>query len=75
MASFNSVKAKKGQLDVQGAGVAFASLPSPAELGMIRVVNNATETTVGAAADGGGSAKVLVWYNGTAWRIIGGTDT
>lgn len=75
MASFNSLKTKKGQLDIEGSGVTFASLPSPATLGMIRVVNNATETTVGAVADGGGSAKVLVWYNGTAWRIIGGTDT
>lgn len=74
MASFNSLKTKKGQLDLEGTGVAFASLPSPATLGMIRVVNNATETVVGKVANGGGSAKVLVWYNGTAWRIIGGTD-
>ena len=74
MASFNSLKAKKGQLDLE-AGVTFANLPSPAALGMIRVVTDGTETTVGAAANGGGSAKVLAWYNGTAWRIMGGTDT
>lgn len=54
--------------------VAFASLPAEPALGMVRVVNNATETIVGKAANGGGSAKVLVWYNDTAWRIIGGTD-
>lgn len=74
MASFNSLKTKKGQLDIE-AGVTFANLPSPATAGMVRMVTDGTETTVGAAADGGGSAKVLVWYNGTAWRIIGGTDT
>jgi hypothetical protein len=74
MATFNSLKTAKGQLDVQGAGVAFAALPASPTLGMIRVVNNATETIVGKVANGGGSAKVLVWYNGTAWRIIGGTD-
>lgn len=74
MATFNSLKAAKGQLDLNQA-VAFADLPASPTLGMIRVVNNATETTVGAAADGGGTAKVLVWYNGTAWRIMGGTDT
>lgn len=72
MASFNSLKTKKGQLDI-GAGVTFANLPSPAELGMIRVVTDATQTIVGQLANGGGSAKVLVWYNGTAWRVIGGT--
>ncbi len=75
MASFNSLKTKKGQLDIEGAGVTFANLPSPATLGMVRVISDATETTVGAAANGGGAAKVLAWYNGTAWRIMGGTDT
>jgi hypothetical protein len=73
MASFNSLKAKKGQLNLE-TGVTFANLPSPAALGMIRVVTDATQTIVGKAANGGGTAKVLVWYNGTAWRIIGGTD-
>ena len=55
--------------------VNFADLPASPRLGYIAVVGDATETTVGAAANGGGAAKVLVWYNGTAWRIIGGTDT
>lgn len=72
MASFNSFKIKKGQLDIE-AGVTFANLPSPAALGMIRLVTDATQTIVGQLANGGGSAKVLVWYNGTAWRVIGGT--
>jgi hypothetical protein len=74
MATFNSLKAAKGQLDINAA-VTFANLPAAPTLGMIRVVSDGTETTVGAAANGGGSAKVLVWYNGSAWRIMGGTDT
>lgn len=75
MASFNSLKAKKGQLDIEGPGVTFANLPSPATLGMVRVISDATQTIVGSAANGGGSAKVLAWYNGTAWRVMGGTAT
>lgn len=73
MASFNSLKTKKGQLDIE-VGVTFADLPAnPAALGYpIRVVTDATETAPGKLANGGGSAKVLVWHNGTAWRIIGG---
>ena len=67
MASFNNLNVRRA--------VAFAALPAAPTLGMVRVVSDATETTVGAAANGGGSAKVMVWYNGTAWRIIGGTDT
>lgn len=73
MASFNSLKAKKGQLDIE-VGVTFANLPTPPALGMIRMVTDATQTIVGKTANGGGSAKVLVWYNGTAWRVLGGTD-
>lgn len=71
MASFNSVKIKKGQLDLEGPGVAVANLPSPAGLGMIRVVNDATSPAAGSAPTGGGSAKALCWYNGTAWRVMG----
>lgn len=71
MASYNSLKTRKGQLDIE-VGVTFANLPSPAALGMIRIVTDATETAPGKLANGGGSAKVLVWHNGTAWRIIGG---
>lgn len=64
MASFNNLNVRKA--------VTFANLPASPTLGMIRVVSDGTATQVGAAANGGGSAKVLVWYNGTAWRIIGG---
>jgi hypothetical protein len=74
MATFNSLKAAKGQLDLNAA-VTFANLPSPATLGMVRVISDATQTIVGQVANGGGSAKVMAWYNGTAWRVIGGTHT
>ena len=73
MARFNSLRSMLGRLDLNAA-VTFASLPASPTLGMVRVVSDATQTIVGKVANGGGSAKVMVWYNGTAWRIIGGTD-
>lgn len=71
MASFNLLKAKKGVLDLEGSGVTVANLPSPAALGMIRVVNDAISPAAGSAPTGGGSAKALCWYNGSAWRVMG----
>jgi hypothetical protein len=38
---------------------------------MIRRVTNASSPAVGSAVAGGGSAAALVWYNGSAWRVIG----
>jgi hypothetical protein len=70
MASFNSLKAKKGQLDLE-AGVTVANLPATPTLGMIRFVTDATSPAAGSAPTGGGSAKALVWYNGAAWRVVG----
>lgn len=55
--------------------VNFADLPANPKLGYIALVGDGTATVVGAVANGSGSAKVLVWYNGTAWRIIGGLTT
>ena len=72
MATFNSVKAAKGQLDLN-AGFTVANLPAAsAYTGFpIRVVTDATSPTVGFAPTGGGSARALVWNNGTAWRVFG----
>jgi hypothetical protein len=42
----------------------------PAE-GMLMPVTDATVTTVSTVVVGGGSNHVLVYYNGTAWKIIG----
>jgi hypothetical protein len=70
MASYNSLKSVKGQLDLQ-AGVTVASLPSPPSLGMVRIVTDATSPTVGSTVAGGGAAKAMCWYNGTAWKVMG----
>jgi len=71
MASFNSLKAKKGQLDLE-VGVTVANLPTASTYTgwPIRVVTDATSPAVGSAPTGGGSAKALVWNNGTAWRVF-----
>lgn len=59
------------------SGVTVASLPSSTTLAAngwayaVRVVTDATTPAVGSAPAGGGSAKALVWWNGTAWRVIG----
>ena len=63
MATFNTLNL--------GKAFTVAALPSPATLGMVRAVSDATSPAAGSAPTGGGSAKALVWYNGAAWRVIG----
>jgi hypothetical protein len=70
MAESNNLKLRRGQLDLQ-QGTTTALLPSPPAVGMIRRVTDATTPAVGSALTGGGAAQALVWYNGTAWRVIG----
>ena len=48
-----------------------ATLPSPPVVGEIARVTNATSPTIGSTVTGGGSANALVWYNGSAWTVIG----
>jgi len=71
MATSNSLKAAKGQLDLQ-VGVTVANLPAASTYTgfPVRVVTDATSPTVGSAPTGGGSAKALVWHNGTTWRVF-----
>lgn len=71
MASFNSLKAKKGQLDLEAA-VTVAALPAAGTYNgyPLRVVSDATAPAVGSAPVGGGSAKALVWHNGTGWKVF-----
>jgi hypothetical protein len=57
--------------DGANAGLAIAGLPSPPVLGMVSFVNNALAPAVGVAVAGTGTAKALVWYNGTQWTVIG----
>jgi hypothetical protein len=71
MAISNSVKVAKGQLDLQ-VGVTVANLPAASTYtgSPIRVVTDATSPTLGSAPTGGGSARALVWHNGTGWRVF-----
>jgi len=49
--------------------VTFAGLPTEAALGALACISDSTVTT-GIIA-GGGSNKVLAWFNGTNWMVIG----
>jgi hypothetical protein len=69
MATFNSLKAAKGQLDINAAST-VANLPSAPTLGMIRVVTDATSPDGDEVLAGGGAAKAIVWYNGTNWIVM-----
>lgn len=40
--------------------------------GFLAVISDCATATPGATASGGGSNKVFVWYNGTAWIVLGG---
>lgn len=57
---------------VQSAGETVASLPAAAagNAGTISYVTDSNSTTIGATVAGGGANRVLVWSNGTAWRIF-----
>ena len=48
-----------------------ATLPSPPVVGEIARVTNATSPSIGSTVTGGGTANALVWYNGSAWTVIG----
>jgi hypothetical protein len=52
-------------------GVAFASLPGSPSIGMIAYVTDSTTNTWGATISGSGSDKVMAWYNGTNWTVMG----
>ncbi len=69
MSAFNFLTARAGST-VANLPTA-SSTPVAAALGQIRVVTDAASPAAGSAPTGGGSAKALVWYNGTAWRVIG----
>lgn len=54
----------------RSAGVAFASLPT-AVVGIFAYITDSNTATWGATIAGGGSNKVLGWYNGTNWTVVG----
>lgn len=55
----------------QHAGVTFANLPASPAAGMFAYVTDSTVNTWGSTIAGGGTNKVLGWYNGTNWTVIG----
>lgn len=53
------------------AASTFASLSS-ATTGDIAHVSDSNTNTLGATVAAGGALHVLAWYNGSAWKVIGG---
>lgn len=52
------------------AALTYATLPG-ATSGAVCYITDCTTNTFGATAAGGGSYSVLVWYNGSAWKVVG----
>lgn len=48
-----------------------ATLPGTPAVGMIARVTDADTPAVGSTVTGGAAAAALVWYNGSAWTVIG----
>ena len=55
----------------QHSGVTVLALPAAAagNAGSIQYVTDASATTIGSVVAGGGSNKVMVWSDGTNWKI------
>lgn len=51
--------------------VAYSGLPGAPSFGTIAAVSDSTTNTWGATISGGGSDKVLAFYNGSNWTVIG----
>lgn len=52
--------------------ITFSQRPNPASTGMMVCFSDATVNTWGTSVTGGGGTnKVLSWYNGTNWTVIG----
>ena len=49
----------------------FATLPADALPGRQAYITDCNTGTWGAAAAGGGTVHALVWWNGTAWHVLG----
>jgi hypothetical protein len=59
----------RGQLKLPA--LTFATLPSSPVAGMQRYITDSNTDKWGATAAGSGSNKVMVWYNGTHWTVVG----
>jgi len=51
-------------------GRTFATRPSSPVAGMIFYFTDSTVNTWGSTITGGGTNKVLGWYNGTNWTVV-----
>jgi hypothetical protein len=52
--------------------VPFSSLPAGSKAGWQALISDSDVTVPGAVISGGGTASVLGWYDGAAWRVAGG---
>jgi hypothetical protein len=49
----------------------FATLPADALPGWQAYITDCNTAAWGAVAAGGGTTHALVWWNGTAWHVLG----
>ena len=50
----------------------FATLPASPAAGTLAYITDSTVVTWGQhVTNGSGSSKVLIWYNGTFWTVVG----
>ena len=49
----------------------FATLPALPVAGSISFITDGSVTAWGANAAGGGATPMLIWHNGTAWKVLG----
>jgi len=70
-AVFSIANHLKNSTSFQVTPITVAQLPA-ASLGMIACVTDHNGAlTFGANVSGGGTSKVLAWFNGTSWNVIG----
>ena len=50
--------------------VVFAKLPTLTSAGMVSCISDSTVNTWGSVIAGGGTFKVLGFYNGTNWTVL-----
>ena len=62
----------KGTTGFLHTAVPFGGLPSPPVVGMVSCISDSTVNTWGSVISvGGGTFKVLGFYNGINWTVIG----
>lgn len=70
LAAIQKALASLNQL-VQPSTVTFANAPSGPFVGQTQPFSDSNTVTWGATIAGGGAHKVLGWWNGSAWTVIG----